>query len=338
MSRLNKKLSIWEEHSLISPEQRRNILDFENSNKKPAVLIGLSFVGIFVVILGIISIIASNWDNIPPSLKLIGNYSLFAAIIFVAYHSYHKGREKICEASILALFMMIGATIGLTAQIYNLSGEFYSACFYWSILAIPLLIVTKMRLLPLLWVPMFYFSSICTLDLFRIIEDIIKYIRFMCAWEAILSVIGIVIFAVFAIIFQILNKKFGKKITVFGVAYFYAILSMYISAFSGVFTSSDSIYSFIPCVIVLLSFLGYMTYVSYIKGRSKHMNMNLTFMAIGFFIVYLRLADDMLSTGLGLVISGFFIIMLVYVFSKFMIKTHHEINSRDKEENQEVQI
>ena len=111
-----------------------------------------------------------------------------------------------------------------------------------------------------------------------------------------------------------------------------------ISAFSGVFTSSDSIYSFIPCVIVLLSFLGYMTYVSYIKGRSKHMNMNLTFMAIGFFIVYLRLADDMLSTGLGLVISGFFIIMLVYVFSKFMIKTHHEINSRDKEENQEVQI
>ncbi len=337
MSRLQKKLSLWQEKSFISAEQKQQILDFEEANKKPALLIGLSLVGVFVILLGLISIIAANWEYIPASVKLISDFALFACIIFASYKAYEKGKKKICEALLFAVFMMTGATIGLVAQVYQLSGNFSAACLSWSVLTLPLILLTKVRLLSFIWIPMFFLSAYDSLRfLQKIMDKIIDFISSICAWQAMLAALGIVFCSLFAALFEYLNKKCKKDIVLFGVLYIYSVISMYICAFSGLTITFDShLFSFIPALIINLGFLGYMTYISYVTGKNRRLNTNLIFIAVTFFIVYLRWADDLLSTGIGLVISGILIIGIVYLLHRIISAANRSITAKEEVKNEQ---
>ena len=329
MSRLNKKLSLWEEKSLISAEQKQKILDFEEANKKPALLIGLSLLGVFVILLGVISIIAANWEYLSASVKLTADFVLFAGIIFAAYKMYEKGKNKICETLLFAVYMMTGATIGLVAQVYQLSGSFSAACLSWSLLTLPLVFMTKVRLLPLIWTPMFVTSvyNACPW-LEDLLDKMLMFFHRICAYEALLAALGIVFFAVLAILFDFLSKKFDKKVVAFGVWYFYSVAAMYLSSFSGLSAAFESHwFAFIPALMVNLAFLGYMTFVSYATGKNRRLNMNLVFIAFSFFLVYLRWADDLLGTGVGLVISGIIIIGIVCLLHRIISKTNNKIKA-----------
>ncbi len=331
MSRLQKKLNLWEEKTLITSKQKQKILDFEESNKKPTLLIGLSMLGTFVILLGLISIIASNWEKIPASAKIIADFTLFATIIIATYKAYDYGKKKTCEALLFAIFMMTGATIGLVAQIYQLSGSFSASCLAWSALTLPLVFLTKIKLVPLIWVPMFFTSAFYNFHfLQKLFEKIMEYLTSICAWQAILAALFTVFFALLTGLFDFLNKKFEKKIALFGVLYFYSFISMYSSAFSGLSTAfDDHLFAFTPALFVNLAFLGYMTYISYVLGKNRHLNMNLAFIALSFFIVYLRWADNLLGTGIGLVISGLLIIGLVFVLHKIIGKANRKIKAKE---------
>lgn len=112
MSRLNNRLTLWEQNRLIAPEQKQLILDFESQNKTPHLPYAVFMLGVFVTALGIISLIAANWEEIGGGVKLTADFILLAVLAGGIMRAQNRGSAFWREAGIFALFMMTGASIG----------------------------------------------------------------------------------------------------------------------------------------------------------------------------------------------------------------------------------
>ena len=87
---LDSKLTDWQKHNLISAYQKQAILDYEIQVKRPLLYYSLLFLSSFCISIGILSLIAANWDKIPPSAKLICDYIFLLGLGAGVYFSKKK--------------------------------------------------------------------------------------------------------------------------------------------------------------------------------------------------------------------------------------------------------
>jgi uncharacterized membrane protein len=147
-----QKLSQWEKAGLLQREQVAAILKFEEGlSENHWVLSGLMILGVLTIGIGVISLIAANWSEIPNAIKLTGNF-LFLGVIGVAiFKAQSAGRETAYNAWIVAMQIAILASIGLISQIYHTGGELYQALLLWSLLLAPLAFAASKLFPTLLW-------------------------------------------------------------------------------------------------------------------------------------------------------------------------------------------
>ena len=113
-----------------------------------------SVLGATLVGLGIILILAHNWDNLSKPIKtffaflpmIIGQlacgYSLFKK----------KGNRSWAECSAVFLFFAVGAAISLISQIYHIEGDLGSFLLTWSLLGLPLVYLMPSSMVSLLYI------------------------------------------------------------------------------------------------------------------------------------------------------------------------------------------
>lgn len=147
--KLGRKLADWREANLITAEQVRAILAFERERTGSAnwIVLALGAVGALGVVTGIISLIAANWDEIPPAVKLAAALAMLVASLAAAYHF---SREEKTVASDLFLATHAGlvlAMIGLVGQVYHLAGAPWRALALAAALAIPAALIARHSLL-----------------------------------------------------------------------------------------------------------------------------------------------------------------------------------------------
>jgi uncharacterized membrane protein len=70
---LKRKFTRWQEAGLISEEQSAAILAFEKERKSGKLVKDLGTVGIIAILLGVVSLVASNWAALTDEIKLIGH-------------------------------------------------------------------------------------------------------------------------------------------------------------------------------------------------------------------------------------------------------------------------
>lgn len=165
---MNKKkyLNELRTQGLISQEQEQKILAFEESReKKNWALLAFVFLGASVIIVGIVSLIAGNWEKIAPDIKLVLNFILLISIVFSALWAEKKEKFIAFEGLLVALWGLSLATIGLISQVFHTGGHFYEATLFWSFLSFPILLVSKKPFLPFIW------SWILTASVLFKIED-----------------------------------------------------------------------------------------------------------------------------------------------------------------------
>ncbi|MFK7982273.1 MAG: DUF2157 domain-containing protein [Saprospiraceae bacterium] len=113
----------------------------------------LSVLGAALIGLGIMLIIAHNWDNFSRPLKTF--LAFLPMIIGQAACGYTLYKEKESktwqESSAVFLFFAVGACIGMVSQIYNLEGELSSFLLTWMLLVLPLIYLTKSSIVSLLY-------------------------------------------------------------------------------------------------------------------------------------------------------------------------------------------
>jgi len=94
--------------------------------------------------LGIILILAHNWDDFTRATKTIWAFiPLVVGQLLAAYALLKKKTNAWKETAAVFLFFAIGSSIALVSQIYNIPGEMSSFLLTWIILAVPLVYLLK---------------------------------------------------------------------------------------------------------------------------------------------------------------------------------------------------
>lgn len=153
---LAERLSDWIEHGLLTEEQRGRILEHEGARTagkgRSWVLYGLLMLGGTVVGIGVISLIAANWDEIPAAAKLGGAFAVLAALAWLAYRAREENRRIQFDVLAVLLSMGVLGTIGLVAQVYHTGGELFLAVAFWLLAIAPLAWSCGRGFVPQLWV------------------------------------------------------------------------------------------------------------------------------------------------------------------------------------------
>ena len=145
----------WVRDGLIESAQGEAILARYNIQLKDAhgtslgyyVLTALAalFVG-----LALILIVSHNWDEIPRLTRMLLLFFITLSVNLQGMRLLLADRDK---AGVLWLFfgsICYGATIMLIAQIYHIGEHFPDGIFYWALGVLPLIFITRSRLIALL--------------------------------------------------------------------------------------------------------------------------------------------------------------------------------------------
>lgn len=117
----------------------------------------LAYFSAFLIGLGIIALVAANWEQIPNNVKLGGAIVLMIANASAVILSM-KFKKNILTQVLCGVFAaLIMAVIGLIGQIFQLRSDFSGACLLWALCAWPLFLITP-RLL-WLWIPLLFVGT-----------------------------------------------------------------------------------------------------------------------------------------------------------------------------------
>ena len=135
------------ENKIITAEIAENITTYyttsesTNSNRLFTLfgILGATLVG-----LGLILIMAHNWDDFPKIIKLILAFLPMLVGQTILGISIFKDKSIAWkESSIVFLYFSVGLCIALVSQIYHVSGDLESFLLAWIVLCVPLLYLTK---------------------------------------------------------------------------------------------------------------------------------------------------------------------------------------------------
>lgn len=71
--------------------------------------------------------------------------------------------------------------------------------------------------------------------------------------------------------------------------------------------------------LLTMTILGWLVVYALIKSRSKLMNLATALMACRIFVVYLQVFGSLLSTGIGLIISGVVLLLIIFIWRKVQL-------------------
>ena len=152
---LIKDLPELTQAGLITEQQAINITHYyqEKSKQSPNRLVMVfGILGALLVGLGIILIIAHNWDELSKPVKLI--FALLPLLIGQAlcfYTLYKKNDNAVWrEANAVFLLFAIGASITIVSQIYNIEGSLAGFLLVWTLLSLPLVYLLRSSMTSLL--------------------------------------------------------------------------------------------------------------------------------------------------------------------------------------------
>ena len=309
---LSAKLQVWVENQLITPTQSKDILDFEMKHDKGIIWkIAFSIAGLFIG-LGICLIVAANWDAMPEALKLIADFAIFASFIYGAYLSFEQNNPRLRELFLLLCFLMIGATIGLVGQIFNLDGGWQSFALAWCLLGIPYVFFSRA-----IWFNVVWLWILCSSVHFELLDMLMEWINH-------------IFFGVFAsaLFFNTLAygayqlDKYINKHTVIALAA--AKLSMFIAYISvisggfmwGMFNNGNPPYITLAANVFVFAYFGCRMLLATKKQNMLSFKRNALLVELYIFILFMSSFGDLFSTGVGFIFGGVLILFMIYVLKK----------------------
>lgn len=130
---LRRESAGWVSRGIVSAEQREHILDLYPDSRgaqSSRFLAVLSTVGGVLLALGVILIIAANWENIGDWVKIVGLVVLLVGT-YGAGRALRESSPKAGEALLMAGCILFLAGIGLVSQIFHLNARPASGLMIW---------------------------------------------------------------------------------------------------------------------------------------------------------------------------------------------------------------
>ncbi len=138
---LAHRLRRWEAAGLIDATTREKILAWEAAHGHGWATRGLLGLGALILGIGLISLVAANWQRIPAAFKLGADLVLLSGLGGAIYTARPGGNTR--EFFIFLFQLACLASIGLIAQIYHLSGAPWRALALWSAMLLPVTLFAR---------------------------------------------------------------------------------------------------------------------------------------------------------------------------------------------------
>lgn len=146
-SKIEKELDELVAHKVITPLVQQDIQQYYAGQKEgqPNKLFAIfGVLGSLLTGLGILLILAHNWDEFSRSTKTIWAFvPLVMGQLLAAFTLIKNKSAAWKETAAVFLFFGIGASISLVSQIYNIEGEMSSFLLTWILLAAPLVYLLR---------------------------------------------------------------------------------------------------------------------------------------------------------------------------------------------------
>lgn len=149
--RLEKRLTEWVAAGLISREQAEGIRDHERQKDRPWLLYAIAGLGGLAVAVGLVSVVAANWDLISGRVKIATDLLVLAFVGGIFARKQEAWPVWAKDAALLVLYGMTMASIALVGQVYQLGGTARIAMATWSLITFPLMCLGKTPLLAVVW-------------------------------------------------------------------------------------------------------------------------------------------------------------------------------------------
>jgi len=152
-----KELSELIQAQVITEETAEKITTYYNSQPNQSsnrLFIVFGILGALLVGMGIVLIIAHNWDTLPKAAKLgIGLLPLILGQTVSAYLVIKKSESKTWrEGSATFLFFAVAIGISIVSQVYNIEGNFGRFLLVWMALSLPIVYVLRSSMASLLFI------------------------------------------------------------------------------------------------------------------------------------------------------------------------------------------
>lgn len=169
---LEPRLQRWVDAGLLTAEQAARILAFERADltakpslspssvplpvehaeHRPTLLYAIASLGALAIAVGLLSIVAANWDEIPSRVKIGVDLGLVAALGLGVWQWERRGPGWARETAIVVLHGLVLASIALVGQVYQLGGETHEALLAWALLTALLMTRARSGFAAMVWV------------------------------------------------------------------------------------------------------------------------------------------------------------------------------------------
>ncbi len=296
---LTQKTQKWVNEQLISSDQQKKILQYETDQRSSFFVLGMMWLGIFCIGLGIVSVIAAHWMIIPESVKVGASGLLLGSCLFSAYLFFQKEKHLLAEVSLFFAFLMIGGGIGLIAQIFNLPVHSTEGLLLWALLSLSVVLISQKALLGLLWVPLFVGGLLGYLKL--------ELLFFFFEQTPLLTTIAI---AGGFLILTFMADKFSAPFM--KAVYHWSIILFFVTLVLGDFHAKTTVSGFFTTILLL----GLMEFFAVYYHKVKLFNWTSFFVAVRFLVLYFQLFDNLTMTGLSFIVSGIVLLSIIFIWYK----------------------
>lgn len=146
---LYEQLPVLIDKGILSPETVERLRDYygsaENREGQRAVVVIFSILGSLCIGLGIILLLAYNWNKLPIFVRTILSLVplILAQILAFRTMLYRKESDAWREGTASFLFLMTGASIALVTQTYHIPGDYFDFTLTWMLLGLPLVYLMR---------------------------------------------------------------------------------------------------------------------------------------------------------------------------------------------------
>lgn len=138
-----RKLKAWREAGLIDDQTLERIEAYEAEHARPLALWGAIGIGSLAIGLGVISVIAANWEDVPGQIRLAVHFALMAGIagfLGLRGDALSQRQPWAMEAALFILAMLGMTFFGHLGQVYQTGSPLWQPLSAWLLLFAPLLL------------------------------------------------------------------------------------------------------------------------------------------------------------------------------------------------------
>lgn len=303
---LAKKTNRWVEQHIITTEQAQAILNFEKSRNNGTFWRIAFIIAGLLIGLGIISLVAANWEYLPNALKLLGAFALLGGTSYATYWHLQQENKGWKEFFAILSFLLVAATIGLIAQIFNQGGGWQSFALAWALLGLPFVFVSRSTFFHMCWLVLFFsqFDLEWLGDCFKTLSSSTLSLGILCA---------------LCYAFGQLDKRFNTY-TLFPkaldkLASWAAYATIFWIAFRFGFNWGAESFPWGARVLVFVCAALRLAWAIHTQNVTSFKR-NALLTEIYIFVIFISTFSGLFMSGIGFILGGLLILGLIYVLRK----------------------